>query len=446
MINKNQILNPFLSNEFVHIEDVIVLDEPILSHYRRNENDYFLYLVDKEKSFDKYLLLKIDEWTICEYFIGNISLLEVINSTSDFIHILDIDFDGELIKNETTNVKYINENFLPNLDSKILFKPLENSLYYNIIEEHKNNQYVNDLKKDAFYIKISPKSSKYGHTVGLKDISETIFKKITQSYYAFSKADFKNTFEKKYTDLKQLTKNFSLVNDETDFRIVDAEIHSFEIGLAVDKKMKMSIENVELRNWSIDIGEEFRNIVLDTDYNNPEKVDSLLDKFSPEQRREIFTPIFEIIDNKNIQFQVKKEKKSKYRNLKIKDKYTIEKIIPKEIKILPNEINDLELIQITALVEKGKDLKSIKIDNNTLFSSTDNTDFILKYDDFVKHGYEKIDKTIQIKLNIITNQGTVSFEAIYDNLTFNESINSEKLDDGLTKIIAKIYEYFLNKE
>ena len=188
MINNNQILNPFLSDEFIHIEDVIVLDEPILSHYIRNDIDYFLYLVDKEDKFDKYLLFKLDVWTICEYFIGNKSLLDVIISNDDFIHILDINFDGELINNEIENPLSINKNYLPDSDSKILFKPIENSSYYKIIEEHKNRQYVNDLKKDAFYLKINPLTSKYGHTVSLKEMAETIFKKVSESYSEIGRA------------------------------------------------------------------------------------------------------------------------------------------------------------------------------------------------------------------------------------------------------------------
>ena len=446
MTNKNQILNPFASNEFIHIEDIIVLDEPILSHYTRNESDYFLYLVDKEQDVDKYLLFKIDVWTISEYFIGNLSLLEVINSTNDFIYILDINFNGELVKSETSDVHSLNNNYLPDLDSKILFKPIENSLYYNIIQEHKNKEYVNELKKNAFYIKFSPNTSKYGHTVGFKELSETILKKISESYYAFSKFDFENQFKSKFTDLVKLGRNFAKINEETDYRLVDAAISSFEIGLAVDKTMKKSIEDKELRAWATEIGDEFKNIILDLDFNNSDEIEPILEKFSPEQRKKIFSPLFDIIENKNINFEVKKDKKAKYKNLKIKDKYTIERIIPKEIKTSPLEINDLQLIQVTALVEKGKDLKSIKIDNNTLFSSMDNTEFILKYDDFAKHGYEKIDKKIQIKLNIITNQGNVFFETKYDDITFKETTNSEKLDDGITKIIARIYEYFLEKE
>lgn len=129
----------------------------------------------------------------------------------------------------------------------------------------------------------------------------------------------------------------------------------------------------------------------------------------------------------------------------MKDKFSIERIIPIENKVIEVKNNDLEIIQVTTLVEKGKNLKSLKIDQNTLFSSTDNTDIVLKYEDFINHGYEKIDTSIQIKVNIVTNDGVVYFQAIYDEITFEAKTNNSKLDEGITLIIGKIYEYILTK-
>lgn len=444
--NKSHILNPFLSDEFVHIENIIVLDEPILSHYIRKDNNYFLYLVDKENDIDKYLLFEISDWNLNEYLSGNISLFNLIRRNEDFIHVLDIDFDGNLINNFITDFSNLNQEFLPSEDSYTTFKAVKDSLYYNLILEHNNLNYVNDLKKDAFYIKFSPKTSKYGHTVGFKELSDTILKKISSSYSAFIKSDFTNKFKDKITDISKLTSTLTKVSDETDFRIVAAEIHSFELGLAIDKKMKMSIENKEIRNWAIEVGQDYKQIIINTDFNNQNEIQLIIDNFTEEQRKKIFTPLFEIIENKNISFEVKNNKTDKFRKLKIKDKYTIEKIIPIENKVIEIKNNDLEIIQVTTLVEKGKNLKSLRIDQNTLFSSTDNTNIILKYDDFVNHGYEKVDPNIQIKVNILTNNGLVFFQTIFDNLRFEVNTNNSKLDDGISLIISKLYEYILNKE
>jgi hypothetical protein len=258
MINSNQILNPFLSDEFVHVENIIVLDEPILSHYIRRDVNYFLYLVDKEKDIDKYLLFKINNWDLCQYLSGNTSLCDLIINNEDFIHVLDIDFDGILINNYISDSSNLNQEFFPSIDSFTTFKPIDNSFYYNLIFEHNNLNYLNDLKKEAFYIKFSPNTSKYGHTVGFKELSETILKKISNSYSAFTKSDFTNKFKDKITDFGKLASTFSKISDEIDFRIVAAEIHSFELGLAIDKKMKMSIDDKEIRDWAIEVGKEYK--------------------------------------------------------------------------------------------------------------------------------------------------------------------------------------------
>ena len=48
--------------KFEKIDDIIYFDEPILSHLRLNEKDYFLYLVDSLEKSDIFLFRTIQSF------------------------------------------------------------------------------------------------------------------------------------------------------------------------------------------------------------------------------------------------------------------------------------------------------------------------------------------------------------------------------------------------
>lgn len=75
------------------IEDIIFLDEPILSHLEKNNRNYFLYLVDSTDSSDLYLMFLVDEDEIKEYLTGNLSLRDIILRTSTCFQV-EQDFNG----------------------------------------------------------------------------------------------------------------------------------------------------------------------------------------------------------------------------------------------------------------------------------------------------------------------------------------------------------------
>ena len=108
-------------------------------------------------------------------------------------------------------------------------------------------------------------------------------------------------------------------------------------------------------------------------------------------------------------------------------------------------IKEYEIVQVITVLEKSQLNKAIKLEDNTLFDVKDTTDSALRNKDFEKFGYS-LDFQISVPLKISTDKDFIILSAVYEDIEFTETVKSGKMDDGIKKITASIYEYILNKE
>lgn len=431
-------------NQFQKIEDIIYLDEPILTHLMKNNKHFLMYLVDTIENKDTYLLLELEEQTIFDYLTKQRTLRQIISTNQNFIYKIEQDFNGTVINADITQSSFLPENYLPTEDSYLNFEPSSESYYFNFIKAFEEQSYIRSLREQAFYIKLAPTHSKYSDTIGFNELVSELLKNISSSFKSFLKADFFESFKEKQTDEKKLNASFNRLADDLDYRMVDLDFGSFEIGLAVDKVMKQSIENKEIREWAIDVGYKYKNIVLDDNYDE-ENVLNIISNYSQEDRKKIFDPIFKITENSNFDFKVKKSKNKEYSKINIKDKSKIDRIVPPKMEIPENiKSKEYEIIQITTIKEKDKVRKSIKLDENTLFESSNAKQVILKKKDFAKFNYV-LDFDVEIPLDIATEKGQIVLRTEFDGIAFEKTLDSGKFDDGIKQIVSSIYEYILNK-
>lgn len=439
MISNNKI---FDLNQFDKIEDIIFIDEPILTHYKRGQKHFLLYLVDTLIKSDIYIFIEVEKEIIYKYLTKSISLRNIILRNENIGYLIEQDFKGNIENLHILQEKLIDEDYLPLEDSFLQYEPTINSYYYNFIEEFKNKSYLSSLRKDAFYLKFKPNNDKYADTIGLNELANNLISNLSKSFKNFLEADFYHTFKEKKTNKKQLNKIFKKLLPDLDLRMVDLRFGSFEVGLAVDEIMKTPIEDKKIKEWAVNVGYKYKDIVLDEDYDK-ENVDEILNSYSVDERKKIFGPIFKITENPNYSLQIKASKSANYSTIKLSDKSDIERIIPQEIVNNIEPGKDYQIVQFTTLVDKNDSKKSIQIEN-TLFNSTDNTDVILTNKDFEKYGYE-VYFEISIPLNIKAEKNTIILTARYDDENFEVIYHSDKIADGLKKITSNIYEYILNK-
>ncbi len=432
-------------DKFEKIEDIIFLDEPILTHYKRNKKDFLFYLVDTINDLDIFLMLEVSEDIIYEYLTGSISLLNIIERNENICYLVEQDFYGNISDIKVLQSDKIPETYLPNENSYLKYEPTEESYYFEFIQNYESKFYINSLREKAFYIKFSPNNKKYQDTIGFNELVNNLLSNVSSSFKNFLKSDFLLEFKYIHTDKTKLQKIFNKILPDLDFRMVDLNYGSFEVGLAIDNVMKGAIEDRKVKDWAINVGHKYKDLVLDKNYNDS-TVNKILESYDEEERRKIYEPIFKIIEDPNFSIQIKDSKKSIYSTINISDKSTIERIVPtkKKEEELPAS-KEYEIIKVITVHEKTRKSKSIKLDDNTLFDSTDTTDFVLKNKDFEKFGY-KIDIPFNTTLKISAEKDKIILSTTYNDIDFEVVIGNGKIDDGIKEITSAIYDYIKTDE
>ena len=285
---------------------------------------------------------------------------------------------------------------------------------------------------------------KYADTIGLNQLANILFSNLSSSFKSFLKADFFEEFKKTITDSNKQNKILATLLPDLDLRMVDLNYGSFEIGLAVDTVMKSSIEDKEIRKWAIEVGDKFKEVVLNDTFED-KRVNKIIEKYSEKDRNKIFNPLFRITQSNDFDLMIKKSPVSNYSVIRVKDKSKIEKLLPNPIVIkkLPEE-KDYEIVNFTTVLDKNKVKNVIYIDN-TLFSSTNQTEVKIENSNFNEYGFELKDN-ISLPVQIIANKDLIVLTASYDNIEFESRINTGNLSDGIRELTHKIYEYIVNKE
>lgn len=102
--------------------DIFAYDGPILSHFKSDDSkDYFMFWVDNDKIYNRWLLFHVSQENIKQYFNAAISLKELVfYNQKDFVYFIDID----------DNIDYKNIIRIAVKDFPIEYAPGEKS-YFN---------------------------------------------------------------------------------------------------------------------------------------------------------------------------------------------------------------------------------------------------------------------------------------------------------------------------
>lgn len=428
----------------VKMEDLIFYDFPLLSRYTFQDKNYLYYHVDDEDNLDTYLIFEVSEYNLFKLASGFISLREVIFDVDDFVFIIDKNQKGDILKIAYLHSTRIIDDYLPEEDSIIEINFSKNSFFDKLIKKYAQDYYTERLREKAFYLKIEPEQTnkRYGDTLGLEEMVKDILPKITDSYKKYSKFDFENHFNKIITDEKKLNSTFNKVYELIDYRIVDLKYGSFEIGIASDKIMNVSkIETKELKDWVNSVGDNFKADVLEVDLNNPSEFNRISLKFNEQQRAKIYQPIINLTNNKNINFLIKNNKISKYKKVVKPKQETINKLLPENRISAETITKELDLVQFTGVIEKGKKISS---NNYGLFNSLNEAHQLLTNETFKKYNIDiKLKQDIPLRI-LKKDRGNIEISAEYNSEVFTVSLDSANFDPAIEKLVKRIHEYYLN--
>lgn len=137
-----------------------------------------------------------------------------------------------------------------------------------------------------------------------------------------------------------------------------------------------------------------------------------------------------------------------YKALGIKNKRISSKIVTKNvIEEIPTE-QDYKIINLTTVINERKGRRVINIENS-LFNIVENSTYQLLSSDFIKYGYTNIPMDVSITLNIENKENHIflntSYSGEYFETDITEDISNNKFEEGVKKMIDKIYEFIVNR-
>lgn len=119
-------LNTFLLKKLRRIADLIYFDGPLLSHFKNEDGDSYLYYwCDVDENYNRWLIFRVAEEELKQYLLGKISLREIILDPVDgFVYSADIDNDLQYHNVYIIQPADLPETYFPEIDSFYEFEPV----------------------------------------------------------------------------------------------------------------------------------------------------------------------------------------------------------------------------------------------------------------------------------------------------------------------------------
>lgn len=357
-------LEKLLMDSWVKISDLLEFEGPLLSHYKdKNGTDYFIYWVDFNETTNRWLLWKVTEKQIYDYLKGLKSLRTILlEKTKD--HVFFIDSKGGL--GEQYN------EFLLSIPNSIPegYLPKENSYYtlgvpkkYKLFEDRVippgKDYYLQHLKENSIFFKLSYKEKTYGETITALDAAEFLTK-FSNSFISFVEYDFINKYKGQFQSIESIDKKLREIRDNLKPRVVELEYNSFGVGISVDF-ISEQINNPDLgfMNWKKNIINTYKEEVIKQDFKQEKTRERISQKYEVGIRSKIFGPFLDIISKEGFELQYSDYERSKFHEVKKLNKKLKENIIPKHTPEQQKNQKNTELVTIVLEVEEGQDISSM---------------------------------------------------------------------------------------
>jgi len=102
------------------VSDLIYFDGPLLSHFKNNDGDDFLfYWVDVDEKYNRWVIFKTEPYELRDYLDGNMILADIMKNT--ILYCVDID----------NNLNYHNIKIIDIIEYEKLYMDLDYTLPFN---------------------------------------------------------------------------------------------------------------------------------------------------------------------------------------------------------------------------------------------------------------------------------------------------------------------------
>lgn len=354
--------------ELKRFYDLVYVDGVILTHLIDPDGrNFFQYLVDFADEKSRWLIWKVSDELLYKYVFGRVSLLGVlIDPSKDYIFSFDADVNGSKTNIMAFEVKDIPDDYLPDENSIIQFIKVPEE-YDALFESVKEGFYIEKLRESAIDFKVSAEDPRYASTIGISSVSDFL-SKLQTSYLNYSKIDFFKSFGDTTSDYKRLNSAYSDLKPNLDLRILEVRYGSFEVTLSADTVLAKGAQ--QYRDWQYKVLEKYKDDVIELDYDSEDSVQEIIDKYSDDERRSIYSPYIQIISSKKYRVNVV-DNSSDFRKVYKAVKQDIkDRIVPKPKLLPPDEKEKILRIAVFEAEEDKEfiDISKTELRNNLFFT------------------------------------------------------------------------------
>jgi hypothetical protein len=389
------ILDTFPHKVFNHIEDLIDFDGPLLVHYSNQvDQDYLLHWVDNDDDANRWLIYRVSKQSLLNYLRGQEEFKALLDTTSsDFILVVDINSVGEYILMQLVSLEDLPGDYKPKEDVYYEFSLPDyysswtNESIANLTDRQKTRYQT--LKEKAFYTNLRPSDREHGTSPKVPQMVDYL-SKIDISWNGYAQVNYEKRFANNYSSDRELSKQLLLIKKHAGLRGVDFGPGSFGVALAPDLIDSTDEISQDVTNWLKTLPALFQEEVIDMDFDNPESMSMLSEKYTPEQLSRFLNPFLQIVENKSYQIaRADKDFKPIAEPIKVNKKVR-EEIVKsvKENLLPPLPAPEKELLTIVVEKNKGQDIKKMTARQITskILSSKSVDDYTVEIDSIEWNG------------------------------------------------------------
>ena len=213
---------------------------------------------------------------------------------------------------------------------------------------------LNKLRKIAFRFKIDPVNT-FGNAASLETVIK-VLQQLNKSYNSFLSIEFsKQSF---FSGIEQTMQKKLL--GQLQLLIVDINYSSFSAAVAPDIYTENEEFTSNIKIWEKTAYNEYKDVIIKGDFEKPDYIDKISQRFSEEERSKIYKPLFDSFgDGKEYQFLILDSKMQVEKSRIKPGKENMKLYIPK-ISKLKKITPEYKTMEIYAKVEKDADIKSLK--------------------------------------------------------------------------------------
>eukprot|EP00611_Tribonema_gayanum_P032860 TRINITY_DN9960_c0_g1_i4.p1 TRINITY_DN9960_c0_g1~~TRINITY_DN9960_c0_g1_i4.p1 ORF type:complete len:439 (+),score=-51.24 TRINITY_DN9960_c0_g1_i4:396-1712(+) len=339
-------------------------------------DDIIAYWVEFGEGAIRWLYMNVTKNELYLYLSRKTTLKYLLENTKNqYVFFVDVNATGETIAVSMISSYEIPTNYIPGENSYYIGELTE--FYLNYLDEI---DYHQNLIDQGYIIHGIPAERQHSTYLTAKE-GALILSNISSSAEGYVTIKAKSKYQNKFTSQSRINKIARDIKNHLTPLITGAAIHSFEVWVSMDTLTLNGLDETgnELKREVID---GYKKDVLDIDFSSEIDANLICEKFNPIERKIIYGPIIELLDNPNLKITISDKKKTireTSKPVKISDGFRKKVLPPPTVEeLLADKEKKKRIYTLVFSLEEGANLSNVtkkQIVDNLLMFGNDEHDY-----------------------------------------------------------------------